>query len=315
MIIPLSIALALLSIVAVLTCLLPRLLFCSCLRSTRQRALGYVSLPSEEISQIVDYDPAKVSSALSRLLPLAADDLNDTIDAWMVPFLATSLPVLTLFSSYKFPFPLLGALHVSTTMTLVKTPSTPSGKAYVTWRPSDSRQTPKGVEIHVSVATPTLLFSHKYLFLGCRLPPTTALDKQALPTPRLEITPGPIHTPIPLAVSLATKWCELSQDFNPIHTSSILARLFGFKGRVAHGMSVVLLALRKLEGAKAMTSGTLFVSFQRPIVLPNPKSCVVCVGEESPGGGSPPAAGFSATITVDGKVCTTVAWTRGENQQ
>ena len=253
------------------------------------------------------FDATQTASSLARLLPLAAGDSNDTIDAWIVPFLATSLPVLSLFSLSKFPFPLLGALHVSTTMTLTKAPTSP-GKAFITWRPSDSRQTPKGVEIHVSAVTPNVLFSHKYLFLHCRLPPTG--DKQAPSTPRLEITPGPIQHPLSLPASLATKWCELSQDYNPIHTSSILASLFGFKGRVAHGMSVVLLALRRLEASKAMTSGTLLVSFQRPIILPNTRSCAVCVGEES--GGSP--AGLSATITVEGKVCTTVAWTRGEKQ-
>jgi len=304
------ITVVLLPLVAVFTCLLPRLLLCSCFRTLRQRVVGYSPLPSEELTLTVPFDATHTASSLNRLLPLVAEDSNDAIDAWIVPFLATSLPVLSLFSLSKFPFPLLGALHVSTTMTLTKAPTSP-GKAFITWRPSDSRQTPKGVEINVSVVTPNVLLSHKYLFLHSRLPPTaTTGDKQAPPAPRLEITPGPIQSPLSLPASLVTKWCELSQDYNPIHTSSILASLFGFKGRVAHGMSVVLLALRRLKASKSMTSGTLLVSFQRPIILPNTRSCAVCVGEES--GGSP--AGLSATITVEGKVCTTMAWTRGEKQ-
>ena len=91
--------------------------------------------------------------------------------------------------------------------------------------------------------------------------------------------------------SLASRWSAISGDYNPIHVSAALARLFGFPGRVAHGMSVVH-SMLLLEGAVPVAKGGLAVlrsvsmevEFRRPVILPADLSVVTrpaAVGEES----------------------------------
>ncbi|KAH0844957.1 hypothetical protein FOPE_09734 [Fonsecaea pedrosoi] len=66
-------------------------------------------------------------------------------------------------------------------------------------------------------------------------------------------------------------WARLCKDYNPIHTSALVAKLFGFPGKLAHGNHVGALA------AKCITSTTLAdqddplfmeITFKRPVVVP-----------------------------------------------
>jgi hypothetical protein len=63
-------------------------------------------------------------------------------------------------------------------------------------------------------------------------------------------------------------WAALSRDYNPIHFSSLLAKLFGFKSMIAHGNHVLAKGLAKLEidgeGIK-----NLEVEFRRPAFIPS----------------------------------------------
>lgn len=80
-----------------------------------------------------------------------------------------------------------------------------------------------------------------------------------------EITSG---TSIRLTSNDPYLWATLSKDYNPIHFSSTLARLFGFKSMIAHGNHVLAKGLAKLdvdrEGMKYME-----VEFRRPAFIPS----------------------------------------------
>ena len=75
-----------------------------------------------------------------------------------------------------------------------------------------------------------------------------------------------------------SRWARLSKDYNPIHLSSTVARLFGFKGKIAHGNMAVAHAMHHLTAsasnpfAEMWTTSTrpswLEVDFKRPMVLP-----------------------------------------------
>jgi acyl dehydratase len=75
-------------------------------------------------------------------------------------------------------------------------------------------------------------------------------------------------------------WATLSKDYNPIHFSSTLARLFGFKSMIAHGNHVLAKGLAKLdidgEGMKFME-----VAFRRPVFIPSELDVSVDKGERS----------------------------------
>ncbi|WP_165164175.1 MaoC/PaaZ C-terminal domain-containing protein [Corynebacterium qintianiae] len=64
-----------------------------------------------------------------------------------------------------------------------------------------------------------------------------------------------------------SNYVDASGDKNPIHTSNIGAKLFGFPGIIAHGMYSAAAALRFLEGK---LSGALRyrVEFYKPVVIP-----------------------------------------------
>jgi hypothetical protein len=72
-------------------------------------------------------------------------------------------------------------------------------------------------------------------------------------------------------------WAKVCCDYNPIHVSALIARMFGFGGRIAHGnhvvASVVELCKEKGLGDEIMTGKGgrgwwLEVDFRRPMVLP-----------------------------------------------
>ena len=80
-----------------------------------------------------------------------------------------------------------------------------------------------------------------------------------------EITPS---TSVSLISNDPYLWATLSKDYNPIHFSSTLARLFGFKSMIAHGNHVLAKGLAKLdvdgEGMRFME-----VEFRRPAFIPS----------------------------------------------
>ncbi|KEF59127.1 uncharacterized protein A1O9_03971 [Exophiala aquamarina CBS 119918] len=75
-----------------------------------------------------------------------------------------------------------------------------------------------------------------------------------------------------------TLWAEVCKDYNPIHTSTMAAKVLGFPGKLAHGNHVVakawiaLLQANKHPDDIALSTTLepvwLQVSFKRPIVMP-----------------------------------------------
>ncbi|WP_430866721.1 MaoC/PaaZ C-terminal domain-containing protein [Demequina aurantiaca] len=83
-----------------------------------------------------------------------------------------------------------------------------------------------------------------------------------------------------LPTDLGRRYREVSHDPNPIHTSRVAARAFGFARPLIHGMWTHARALAALEGRVAGSYSTS-VNFLRPIMLPG-------------------TVGFSAIPTTDG---------------
>ena len=63
-------------------------------------------------------------------------------------------------------------------------------------------------------------------------------------------------------------WAALSKDYNPIHFSSTLARLFGFNSMIAHGNHVLAKGLAKLEDLDVEGIKSMEVEFRRPVFIP-----------------------------------------------
>jgi hypothetical protein len=79
---------------------------------------------------------------------------------------------------------------------------------------------------------------------------------------------------------LGRRYRAVSRDPNPIHTSRVASRAFGFPGPIMHGMWTHARALATLEG-RLPAAYSAEVSFTKPIVLP---AKVGLVTNPTPGG-------------------------------
>lgn len=67
--------------------------------------------------------------------------------------------------------------------------------------------------------------------------------------------------------SLGRRYAMISSDFNPIHLSSLLARAFGFKSAIAHGMYSIGRAAASIEHRTGRPLIEISAHFRRPILL------------------------------------------------
>lgn len=67
--------------------------------------------------------------------------------------------------------------------------------------------------------------------------------------------------------SVSRRYAMLSGDFNPIHLSSILARTFGFRRAIAHGMYAIGRAAVSIEHHTGKPLKAINARFKRPILV------------------------------------------------
>jgi len=112
-------------------------------------------------------------------------------------------------------------------------------------------------------------------------------SKQKLPTdapPPPPLLPGALIEAIPFASNFGRRYARVSGDYNPIHLASWLARPFGFRRAIAHGIG----ALARIDAVLGRDQGgstrMLSVVFKRPVDLPSrpslhataqPSTCVL----------------------------------------
>jgi len=275
--------------------LIPRLLG----RSILRRLFPFKATKVIKIEHKANFETSR--DALVSLFPMVPGDKAD-VNHWFLPVILSSLAVLDLFAHKDFPFSLLGALHVSSQITLglsldLREPldrGSEFNRANSMWRPELLLDSSRGTVVRVSVTFKSAICVNEYLFPGVHIP---GIGKWLrLPPSNLEPWAGQLS----LNNEIAGKWSRISQDYNPIHLSPLLARLFGFKGQVAHGMSVAMIALRRVDAFREMSSGTLSVNFYRPIILPS--DCALHTSPEA----------STASIVCNGVVCTKLSWSRTE---
>lgn len=89
------------------------------------------------------------------------------------------------------------------------------------------------------------------------------------PTPVLDhlTTPTPVET-WPVPGDLGRRYARVSGDANPIHTSALAARLFGFRRPIAHGMWAKARAVAALTQGAPCDDAEVEVAFRAPLFLP-----------------------------------------------
>jgi hypothetical protein len=189
--------------------------------------------------------------------------LTDTLPATYPHVLAFPL-AMDLMSAPGFPFPVVGVVHVNNRITVHRPLSADETLDFAV-HAENLRPHDRGRQFDV-VATATA--GGEDVWTGV----STYLSKNARKSEghgKRDHAPTPAPTArwrVPARVG--TDYAAVSGDRNPIHTSRIGARLFGFPRPIAHGMWSKARSLAALEG-RLPARYTVDVAFKQPILLPS----------------------------------------------
>jgi acyl dehydratase len=182
------------------------------------------------------------------------------------PFALTFPTVMELITGFDFPFSAMGSVHVENHITRHR-PIAVTDTVGVKTHAENLREHRKGLLVDVvtdvSVGNDvawhqvtTFLHQQRTSLSDEPKPPPAKQPKLPPPNSILRITPGQIR-----------RYATVGGDHNPIHTSSIGAKLFGFPAAIAHGMFSAAAVLANIEG-QFPDAVRYSVKFGKPVILP-----------------------------------------------
>ena len=171
---------------------------------------------------------------------------------------------MQLMTDRAFPFSVLGLVHVANRIEVVE-PIAAGQELEVTARAEDLRPHRRGRQFDMvseALVGGSVAWRERSTFLkqgggsgdGGRGEEEPAAELPACAEWRV---PGDI----------GAEYAAVSGDRNPIHLNSLAARLFGFKGKIAHGMWTKARCLAAFEG-RLPASHSVEVDFRAPLVIP-----------------------------------------------
>jgi acyl dehydratase len=166
-----------------------------------------------------------------------------------------------------FPFPALGVVHLSNTITAHRAVAV-GESVEVTVRPENLRPHAKGrtVDFVTEVtAGDELVWEGRSTYLR-RGPTDDKGSTDAVTTPEPEDVPTSGVT-WRLGSDLGRRYAAVSGDRNPIHLYALPAKALGFKRQIAHGMWSKGRCVAALEN-RLPDAVTVEVAFRKPIFLP-----------------------------------------------
>jgi hypothetical protein len=204
--------------------------------------------------------------------------LGDTLPATYPHVLAFPL-ALELMTSPDFPFPVVGLIHVANRISLLR-PISLEERLSFSVRAADLRPHDRGRQLDI-IASASVDGEEVWRDVSTYLRKEKSSSSSS--GPREEAPPASAVWKVPAKVG--SEYAAVSGDRNPIHTSTLAAKAFGFPRRIAHGMWSKARCLAALEG-RLPPSYTVDVAFKRPILLPS----------TVPFRASPTSAGWTFTI-------------------
>ncbi|BBZ01256.1 dehydratase [Mycolicibacterium chitae] len=182
------------------------------------------------------------------------------------PFALTFPTVMELITGFDFPFAAMGSVHVENHITQHR-PIAVTDTVSVKTEATNLREHRKGLlvdvvtDLHVGNElawhqVTTFLHQQRTSLSDEPKPPPVKQPKLPPPNAILRITPGQIR-----------RYAAVGGDRNPIHTSSLGAKLFGFPTVIAHGMFSAAAVLANIDG-QLPEALRYSVKFGKPIILP-----------------------------------------------
>ncbi|MFI5714699.1 MaoC family dehydratase [Nocardia sp. NPDC051750] len=183
------------------------------------------------------------------------------------PFVITFPMVMKLVVQRDFPFVAVGAVHAENLIERTRDISV-SEPLDITAHIENLREHPKGLlvdaisEIRVGRE---LVWRQVTTFLHQQ---KTSLSGGPKPEPKPEEVPPPPLRTMKVDQQTITRYANASGDQNPIHTSALGAKAFGFPRAIAHGMWSAAAILATLEG-RIPGRTSYAVKFGKPVLLPS----------------------------------------------
>lgn len=227
-----------------------------------RRGGAHASIPTRSaVVEGIVQDRARLA-AYDRL---AGFTLRDSVPPTWLHVLTFPLHI-HLLSDPESSIRLIGAVHVANRMTLLR-PVTVDDVLTTEVHLESLRPHPRGAlvdlvgQVRVDGDTAWTGVS-TYLAQGVSVP------GEAQPTPRQGFEPSAPQALWKLPGDLGRRYRSVSHDPNPIHTSRLAARAFGFRKPIIHGMWTHARALAAME-SRLPSRYTAEVAFTKPIVLPS----------------------------------------------
>ncbi len=182
------------------------------------------------------------------------------------PFALTFPTVMELITAFDFPFSAIGAVHVENVITRYR-PIAVTDTVRATVRAENLREHRKGLLVDVitelAVGNETA-WQQVTTFLHQQ---RTGLSDEPKPEPPKQPTLPPPNTILRISPGRIRQYAAVGGDRNPIHTSRVGAKLFGFPTVIAHGMFSAAAVLANIEG-QLPDRVRYTVKFGKPVILP-----------------------------------------------
>ena len=182
------------------------------------------------------------------------------------PFVLAFPTIMALITGFDFPFAAMGAVHVENEITRYR-PIAVTDTVKLKVHAENLREHRKGllVDVITDIAVgnerawhQVTTFLHQQRTSLSGGPKSEPPKRPKLPPPNaiLKISPGQIR-----------RYASIGGDHNPIHTTPIWAKLFGFPTVIAHGMFSAAAVLANIE-AQIPDQVRYSVKFGKPVILP-----------------------------------------------
>jgi acyl dehydratase len=182
------------------------------------------------------------------------------------PFALTFPTVMSLVTSFDFPFAAMGSVHIENHITQHR-PILVTDAVSVQVHAENLREHRRGLLVDivsdVNVGNETA-WHQVTTFLHQQ---RTSLSDEPKPPPQKQPKPGPPNAVLRITPGQIRHYASVGGDHNPIHTNPIAAKLFGFPTVIAHGMFTAAAVLANIEG-QLPDAVKYSVRFAKPVVLP-----------------------------------------------
>lgn len=219
-------------------------------------------LPTRTVSvEALAIDPANVA-AYAGVTGLRFD--NDVPLTY--PFALTFPAMMSLITGFDFPFAAMGSVHLENRITRHR-PIAVTDVVDVDVRAENLREHRRGllVDAVTDVRVGNDLAWHNVAtFLHQQ---RTSLSDEPKPETQKQPKLPPPNAILTITPSQIRHYASIGGDHNPIHTSSIGAKLFGFPTVIAHGMFSAAAVLANIEG-QLSDAVDYSVRFGKPVILP-----------------------------------------------